>query len=83
MCIDFVEICFGIAIGYIPLMFDRVISLWHYNSGVLSFHVFIMMVVLVQIIIIIIIIVILFSDSLLLSIHRVIPSSFRELAITV
>ena len=39
MCIDIVEIWFWIAIGYISSIFDRVISPWHDNGGVLSFHV--------------------------------------------
>ena len=40
MCIDIVEIWFGIAIGYISSVFDRVISPGHDNGGVLLFHVF-------------------------------------------
>ena len=34
-------VCFGIAVGYISSIFDKVISPWHNNSGVLSFHIFI------------------------------------------
>ena len=40
MCIDIVEILFGIAIGYISV-FDRVVSSLHDSGGVLSFHNFI------------------------------------------
>ena len=45
MCIDIVQICFGIAIGYISSIFDRLISSWHDNGKVLSFHVFLIYVV--------------------------------------
>ena len=34
MCIDIVEIWFGIAFGYISSIFDRVISPWHDKGGV-------------------------------------------------
>ena len=41
MCIDIVEIWFGIANGQITSTFDRVICLPHDNGRVLSFHVFV------------------------------------------
>ena len=41
MCIDIVEICFGIANGQISLIFNRVICLRYDSGGVFSFHVFI------------------------------------------
>ena len=41
MRIDIVEIWFGIATGYISSIFDIVISPWHDNGRVLTFHVFI------------------------------------------
>ena len=41
VCIDIMEIKFRIAIGYLSLIFERPISPWHDNGGVLSFHVFI------------------------------------------
>ena len=41
MCIDIVEIWFGIADGQILSIFDRVICLPHDSGRVLSFHVFI------------------------------------------
>ena len=42
ICIDIVEIWFGIANGQILSFFDRGIYLQHDNGGVLSFHVFIL-----------------------------------------
>ena len=41
MCLDIVEVWFGIAIGYTSSVFDIVISQWNDNGGVLWFHVFI------------------------------------------
>ena len=43
MCIDIVKIWFGIVIGYISSIFDRVICRWHDNGGVLSFQVLILL----------------------------------------
>ena len=39
VCIDIVEICFGIAHRQILSIFDRIICPRHDNGGVLSFHV--------------------------------------------
>ena len=39
ICIDIVEICFGIVHWQILAIFDRVISPWHDNGRVLLFHV--------------------------------------------
>ena len=40
MCIDIVDICFGIVNGHISSIFDGVICLRHDNGWVLLFHVF-------------------------------------------
>ena len=40
MCIDIVEICFGIANWQSLSIFDRIICLQYNSGGVLSFHVF-------------------------------------------
>ena len=47
MCIDIVEIWFGIAIEYSSSILDIAISPWHDKGGVLSFHVFIFKMLLV------------------------------------
>ena len=49
MCIDIVEICFGIAQWQISSIFDRVISQRHDNGGVLSFHALFWMALLIAI----------------------------------
>ena len=41
MCIDIVEICFGIANGQISSFFDRITCPRYDSSWVLSFHIFI------------------------------------------
>ena len=40
MCINIVELWFGVANGQISSIFDRVICLPHSSGGVLLFHVF-------------------------------------------